>query len=115
MQPESFKHATVVVGGMSASVLVVGVSGSLRAGSLTRRVVAVALEGAAEAGAQTRILDLADYDLPFCDGRGSAERGVGWRGVGGPSSAPAACHHEPFTQFELEPSTFEVEQVFERL
>ena len=48
---------------------IVGISGSLRAGSLTRRAVETALEGAAESGAKTRLVDLRDYNLIFRDGK----------------------------------------------
>src|SRR5713226_3989586 len=44
---------------------IVGISGSLRAGSYTRRAVECALLGAAEAGAETRLIDLRDYHLVF--------------------------------------------------
>src|SRR5436190_288285 len=48
---------------------IVGISGSLRAGSFTRRAVETALEGAAESGANTRLIDLRDYNLVFRDGK----------------------------------------------
>lgn len=48
---------------------VAGLCGSLREGSLTRRALAVALQGAEEAGARTRMIDLRDYELIFCDGK----------------------------------------------
>jgi NAD(P)H-dependent FMN reductase len=44
---------------------VVGLAGSLRAGSATQKAVRWALLGAEQDGAQTRLLDLAAYDLPF--------------------------------------------------
>jgi NAD(P)H-dependent FMN reductase len=47
---------------------IVGICGSLREGSYTRRALAVALRGAAEAGAETRLIDLREYKLVFCDG-----------------------------------------------
>ena len=47
---------------------VVGISGSLRSGSYTRRAVELALAGAEEMGATTRLIDLRHYDLVFCDG-----------------------------------------------
>lgn len=53
---------------MSKPVKVVGICGSLREGSYTRMALVVALRGAAEAGAQTQLIDLRDYKLPFCDG-----------------------------------------------
>lgn len=49
-------------------VRIVGIVGSLRAVSYTRFSVHLALQGAAELGAQTELLDLRDYTLPFCDG-----------------------------------------------
>src|ERR1700736_3368032 len=48
---------------------IAGISGSLRAGSYTRRAVESALEGAAESGAQTRLIDLSDYNLIFRAGQ----------------------------------------------
>ncbi len=48
--------------------IIVGLSGSLRPGSYTRKAVLIALEGAKGAGADTRLLDLRDYDLPFSSG-----------------------------------------------
>ncbi len=51
-----------------AGVKIVGISGSLRPGSYTRKAVRIALEGAKEAGADTQLLDLGDYDLPFSSG-----------------------------------------------
>ena len=50
-------------------VSVVGISGSLRSGSYTRMAVQIALQGAKEVGAQTRLIDLRDYQLVFCDGK----------------------------------------------
>ena len=50
-------------------VRVVGISGSLRQGNSTSAVVSIALEGAREVGADVALLDLAEYDLVFCDGR----------------------------------------------
>lgn len=52
----------------SQSIQVVGICGSLRQPSHTRMALQVALEGAREAGAQTRLLNLSDYQLIFCDG-----------------------------------------------
>ncbi len=52
----------------SQPILVVGIVGSLRSGSYTRRAVQIALQGAAQKGANTRLIDLRDYQLPFCDG-----------------------------------------------
>jgi len=48
---------------------IVGLCGSLRAGSYTRRAVEVALQGAAETRARTRLLDLREYELVFCEGK----------------------------------------------
>ncbi len=47
-------------------VKVVGISGSLRKGSYTKKVVQLALDGAAENGAETCLIDLQDYNLIFC-------------------------------------------------
>ena len=51
------------------TIHVVGISGSLRAGSYTRRAVECALQGAAEAGAQTQLTDLSEYNLVFRAGK----------------------------------------------
>ena len=59
---------TTTVNGTNGSLRVVAISGSLRPGSFTRQALAVALEGAREQGAETYLLDLADYDLPLCNG-----------------------------------------------
>jgi NAD(P)H-dependent FMN reductase len=48
---------------------VVAISGSLRAGNLTRRSLEIALRGAAGEGAVTELLDLSALELPFCDER----------------------------------------------
>jgi FMN reductase len=53
----------------SPAIQVVGLCGSLRPGSFTRMALQVALAGAQEAGAQTRLLDLRQYHLLFCDGK----------------------------------------------
>jgi NAD(P)H-dependent FMN reductase len=44
---------------------IIGICGSLREGSYTRMALAIALQGADALGAQTRILDLRDYNLVF--------------------------------------------------
>jgi NAD(P)H-dependent FMN reductase len=53
----------------TSPVLVVGIPGSLRDGGSVHRAVQIALAGARSVGAETRMLDLRDYSLPFCDGR----------------------------------------------
>lgn len=50
-------------------IRIVGICGSLRAGSYTRLALQIALRGAEETGAQTQLLDLRAYGLVFCDGR----------------------------------------------
>ncbi len=50
-------------------VFVVGICGSIRRGSYTRMAVQIALEGAQQVGSQTRLIDLKDYHLVFCDGK----------------------------------------------
>ncbi|HKX29106.1 MAG TPA: NADPH-dependent FMN reductase [Blastocatellia bacterium] len=52
---------------------VVGISGSLRPGSYTSLAVQIALRGAQEAGARTRLIDLRNYQLAFCDGKGNEQ------------------------------------------
>ncbi|WP_423997610.1 NADPH-dependent FMN reductase [Halorubrum trapanicum] len=52
---------------MSEPPLVVGVPGSLRAESYTRRGVERALDGARRAGGRAELLDLREYDLPTFD------------------------------------------------
>jgi len=58
------KHAD---SGMTA-VRLLGIAGSLRPNSYTRRLVELALEGARQAGADVMLVDLATFTLPFCTG-----------------------------------------------
>jgi len=51
------------------TIHVVGISGSLRSGSYTRRAVESALRGATESGAQTQLIDLSEYQLVFRAGK----------------------------------------------
>ncbi len=53
----------------SPTIQVAGLCGSLRQGSFARLALQVALAGAREAGAQTRLIDLREYQLIFCDGK----------------------------------------------
>ncbi len=53
----------------SQAMQVAGICGSLRKGSFTRMALHVALAGAKEAGARTRLIDLSEYHLIFCDGK----------------------------------------------
>lgn len=62
----------------SVMVRVVGLAGSLRATSATRMAVRCVLNGAEEDGAQTQLLDLASYDLPFL---GREKEGPGRKAV----------------------------------
>lgn len=50
-------------------IRVVAINGSLRPGSHTRQALQIALKGAQEVGAETHLIDLADYQLPLCDGK----------------------------------------------
>ena len=52
-----------------SNILVVGLSGSLRAGSYTSMAVKIAFKGAEELGVKTEFIDLNNYSLAFCDGR----------------------------------------------
>jgi len=48
---------------------IVGISGSLRPASYTTAVVALALRGAEELKCETKLIDLREYQLVFCDGK----------------------------------------------
>lgn len=50
---------------MSTPNRVIGICGSLRRGSYTRKILEIALEGAARNGADTELVDLRDYQLVF--------------------------------------------------
>ncbi len=71
------------VSGDSVVAHIVGLAGSLRAGSATQMAVRCALLGAEKVGARTQLLDLASYDLPFLGrdkeptGRNAVERFLG--------------------------------------
>lgn len=54
-------------------ILVAGICGSLGRSSYTRMAVQAALRGAEELGARTLLIDLRDYNLPFCMGGRDAE------------------------------------------
>ena len=54
-------------------VKVIGICGSLRSGSYTRRALAISLEGAEEVGADIKLIDLRDYQLIFSDGKEKEE------------------------------------------
>jgi NAD(P)H-dependent FMN reductase len=54
---------------LSQPISIAGICGSLRKDSYTRQAVRIALQGAEEVGAQTRLIDLQDYELIFCDGK----------------------------------------------
>ena len=62
----------------SVTVRILGLAGSLRAGSTTRMAVRCALRGAEAAGAQVKLLDLASYELPFLgrENEAAAEKAV---------------------------------------
>lgn len=47
------------------TIHIVGICGSIRPSSFTRMALSVALEGAAADGAQTKLIELRDYQLPF--------------------------------------------------
>ena len=51
------------------SCKIVGISGSLRPGSYTTLAVALALKGAQELKCETKLINLRDYQLVFCDGK----------------------------------------------
>ena len=62
------------------SIRVVGICGSLRRNGLTKAALKIALAGAEEKGVTAELLDLRDYDLPFCTG-GDADAIPGNAGV----------------------------------
>ena len=66
-----------------------GLCGSLRGGSHTRMAVQLALEGAAETGADTRLIDLRDFELMFCNGEDDADEPAD---VDRLRAAVTACH-----------------------
>lgn len=55
-------------GAAVSPVLVAGVSGSVSRDSSTRRVLEIVLNSAAAGGAQTQMLDLREFNLPFASG-----------------------------------------------
>ena len=52
-----------------AQVNVIGICGSLREESHTRRALTISLEGAEEVGAEVKLIDLRDYQLILSDGK----------------------------------------------
>lgn len=52
----------------TSALSVVGICGSLRPGSYTKMALEVALSGARQLGVQTKLIDLKEYRLIFCDG-----------------------------------------------
>lgn len=50
-------------------IKVIAISGSLREKGQTNQALKIALEGAAELGADTNLIRLNDYNLPFCAGK----------------------------------------------
>jgi len=50
-------------------IYVTAICGSLREKSYTRLALNIALKGAEQIGVKTKLIDLRDYDLGFCDGR----------------------------------------------
>ena len=52
---------------------ITGINGSLSPDAYTLKALQVALEGAAEHGSKTEVIDLREWELPFCNG-GPAEQ-----------------------------------------
>lgn len=50
------------------NIKIIGICGSIRKGGNTMKALKIAMEGAADAGAEIQIIDLNEYDLPFCNG-----------------------------------------------
>jgi NAD(P)H-dependent FMN reductase len=61
---------------INAPIRVVGICGSLSKNSKTKLALQLALRGAAEKGAETRLIDLADYNLVFANGGDNYPAGV---------------------------------------
>jgi len=53
---------------LQTPVRVAAICGSLNPGSKTRTALDIALRGAQEIGAEIQLIDLRNYELPFCDG-----------------------------------------------
>src|SRR5580700_9157556 len=66
--------------GDDESIRVVGICGSLRPNGWTLAALKIALAGAEERAATAELLDLRDYDLPFCTG-GDVDSSEGKAGV----------------------------------
>jgi len=58
---------------LNKNITVIGICGSLRTASYTRKVLEIALKGAEESGVKTELIDLKEYNLVFCDG-GESEK-----------------------------------------
>ena len=52
---------------LSERIRVVGLCGSLRKKSFTRMALQIALKGASQLNVEAELIDLREYDLPFCD------------------------------------------------
>jgi len=57
-----------------SDINIIGLCGSLRNGSFTKKALTIALNACADQGAQTSLIDLVEYDLPFCDGNQNEEK-----------------------------------------
>jgi hypothetical protein len=51
------------------AVHIVGICGSIRNGSFTKKALQIALEGASQSRCRVTLVDLNDWKLPMCDGR----------------------------------------------
>ncbi len=58
-----------MTGNQPEALRVIAINGSLRPAGYTARALEIALAGAREVGAETRLINLTDYELVFCDGR----------------------------------------------
>jgi NAD(P)H-dependent FMN reductase len=54
---------------MAEAIRILGICGSMRPHSTTAFVIKYALDAAKESGAETNFYDIAEHNLPFCDGR----------------------------------------------
>ena len=66
MEPEAGTNGNGEAWEVEPGLRIVGVCGSLSAVGATKSALSVALRGAAEFDVETDLIELRDYDLPFC-------------------------------------------------
>lgn len=66
-RPSGLTHSMTEL--RSKPLTVIGISGTLSTESSTVKILQLALDGAQAEGAVVQLLDLREWELPFCDGR----------------------------------------------